>query len=150
VGRLLITFLLCWRGVLQRPLLYLSYFLKQNRLEYFDRLTAVRQQGDWEGWLRFFLRGVAAVSQGATDTALRIVALRDEHRQMILGQGEINSTNGLKLLDRLYDQPLVNVRLVEQWLECAYATANKLIGQFKDLGLLREVTGYERNWRFSY
>lgn len=150
VGRLLITFLLCWRGVLGRPLLYLSYFLKQNRLEYFDRLTAVRRQGDWEGWLRFFLRGVAEVSQEATDTARRILALREQHRHMILGQRAINSANALRLLDRLYEQPLVNVRLVEQWLGCAYVTANKLLGQLLALGLLVEVTGQERNRRFSY
>ena len=68
VGRLLITFLLCEREILHRPLLYLSY-LKANRIEYYDRLTAIRMDGDWEGWIKFFLRGVAEVSVEATKTA---------------------------------------------------------------------------------
>jgi Fic family protein len=90
------------------------------------------------------------VRQEATDKARRILALREQHRQMILGQRAINSANALRLLDRLYEQPLVNVRLVEQWLGCVYATANKLLGQLLALGLLVEVTGHERNRRFSY
>ncbi len=151
VGRLLITFLLCWRGVLERPLLYLSFFLKQHRAEYYDRLTAVRERGDWEGWLKFFLRGVAEVSAEAADTARKILALREEHRARVVDHPKVNGTNGLKLLDRLYEQPLVNVRMVEKWLDCSYATANRLVGQFADdLKILREVTGAERNRRYKY
>ena len=149
-GRLLITFLLCSREILQRPLLYLSYFLKQHRLEYYDRLTAVREKGDWEGWLKFFLRGVAEVSQEATASARRILALRERHMTLIRDHREVNSTNGLKLLDRLYEQPIITVKLAAQWLGSAFATANKLVNQFVALGLLREMTGYERNRRFSY
>ncbi|TAK67226.1 MAG: Fic family protein, partial [Dehalococcoidia bacterium] len=77
VGRLLITFQLCHENVLQRPLLYLSNFLKRNRVEYYDRLMAVRTAGDWEGWLRFFLRGVAETAEEATLTARSIVSLRE-------------------------------------------------------------------------
>ena len=150
VGRLLITFLLCSQSVLQRPLLYLSYFLKQNRLEYYDRLTAIRQHGDWEGWLRFFLRGVGEVSQEATDSARRILALREEHLRLIRDHDKINSTYGLHLLDHLYEQPITTVRLVEGRLGSSYATANKVVNQFVDLGLLREMTGFERNRRFAY
>lgn len=150
VGRLLITFLLCSREVLQRPLLYLSYFLKQNRLEYYDRLTAIRQQGDWEGWLKFFLRGVAEVSREATDSARRILALRENHLRLIRDHDKINSTYGLHLLDHLYEHPITTVRLVEGRLESSYATANKVVNQFVELGLLREMTGFERNRRFAY
>lgn len=75
IGRLLITFLLCQRGVLQRPLLYLSYYLKAHRAQYYDRLMAIRHDGDWEGWLKFFLRGVYEVSQAATATARAILNL---------------------------------------------------------------------------
>jgi Fic family protein len=150
VGRLLITFLLCARAVLQRPLLYLSYFLKQHRQEYYDRLTAIRQQGDWEGWLRFFLRGVAEVSQEVTDSARRILALRADHLRLIRDHAKINSTYGLHLLDHLYEQPITTVRLVEHWLASSYATANKVVNQFAELGLLREMTGFECNRRFAY
>ena len=150
IGRLLITLLLCTSGVLQRPLLYLSYFLKQNRQEYYDRLTAIRQNGDWEAWLTFFLRGVAEVSQEATDSARRILALRDDHTRLIRNEHKINSTHGLKLLDYLYEHPITTVRLVEKHLEVSYATANKVIQQFAERDLLRESTGYERNRRFAY
>src|SRR5262249_24486028 len=83
VGRLLITFLLCERGVLPKPVLYLSHYLKRHRQEYYDRLQAVRDSGDWEGWLEFFLRGVADVSAQATETARRVLLLREDHRALI-------------------------------------------------------------------
>jgi Fic family protein len=83
VGRLLITFLLCHRGSLHRPLLYLSAYLKAHRLEYYDRLTAIREKGDWEDWLAFFLRGVAETADEATWTARDILNLRDEHRSRV-------------------------------------------------------------------
>lgn len=150
VGRLLITFLLCSRKALQRPLLYLSYFLKQNRAEYYDRLTAIRQQGDWEGWLKFFLRGVAEVSRESTHSARRILALREEHLRLIRDHERINSTYGLQVLDYLYERPITTVRLVEKALDSSYATANKVVQQLVELGLLREMTGYERNRRFAY
>jgi len=149
VGRLLITLLLCERQALQLPLLYLSYYLKAHRAEYYDRLMAVRNDGNWEGWLSFFLRGIAEVSQAATATARAILTLREEHRQLIAGQME-GSTAGLRLLDRLFEQPLLTVRLVEEQLGCSYATAAKLIESFVQLGLLRETTGWQRNRRFRY
>src|SRR5208283_644880 len=97
VGRLLITFLLCQQGILHRPLLYLSYYLKGRRSEYYDRLDAVRRDGDWEGWLKFFLRGVYEVSQSATSTARTILNLREQHRQAVTDVGA-----GARLLDYLF------------------------------------------------
>jgi len=149
VGRLLITLLLCERQALQLPLLYLSYYLKAHRAEYFDRLMAIRNAGNWEGWLSFFLRGVAEVSQAATMTARAILTLREEHRQLIAARMD-GSTAGLRLLDQLFEQPLLTVRLVEERLGCSYATAAKLVEAFVQLGLLRETTGWQRNRRFRY
>jgi Fic family protein len=80
VGRLLIGLLLCERGALRHPLLYLSVYLKAHRAQYYDRLTAIRNDGDWEGWVAFFLRGVAEVSDSATVTARAIVELRETLR----------------------------------------------------------------------
>jgi Fic family protein len=80
VGRLLITFLLCHRGVLHRPLLYLSHYLKRHCGQYYDRLMAIRDESDWEAWVRFFLSGVGETADEATRTARTIVSLRDEHR----------------------------------------------------------------------
>src|SRR5208337_73349 len=83
VGRLLVTFLLCQKHALGRPLLYLSHYLKKHRAEYYDRLMAIRNDGDWEGWLKFFVRGVYEVSQEATETARQILGLREEHRRLL-------------------------------------------------------------------
>ena len=112
VGRLLITFLLIHHGVLRGPLLYLSYHFKLHRVEYYDRLTAVRRSGDWEGWVRFFLRGVATTAAEATDTAERIFMLREEHRAAVIESGL--GPNGLRLLSLLHRQPVINVNLARK------------------------------------
>ncbi len=148
VGRLLITFLLYHRGVLHRPALYLSTFLKRHRAEYYDRLMAVREQGDWEGWLRFFLRGVAETAEEATATARAIVQLRETHRRLIQEQGL--GVHGPRLLDLLFHFPVVNVRLVEQHLGVAFVTANKLLKRLEALGIVEETTGGKKFRRFRY
>lgn len=148
VGRLLITFLLCQQGVLHRPLLYLSHYLKRHRAEYYDRLMAVREEGNWEGWLRFFLRGVAETATEAANTARAIVKLREEHRTLVQERG--SGLNGLRLLDLLFQLPLLNVKLVKEQLDVAFVTANKLVDQFEVLGLLEETTGGKRNRRYRY
>jgi Fic family protein len=150
VGRLLITFLLCERKVLRRPLLYLSLFLKAHRAEYYDRLMAVRRDGNWEGWLNFFLRGVLEVSQSATETARAILHLREDHRQLVGDQLGGRASLGMRLLDYLFQQPLVSVSLVEKRLDCSFVTANKIIEQLAGLELLREITGWQRNRRYRY
>jgi len=146
VGRLLIAFLLCWRGVLHRPLLYLSLYLKAHRQEYYDRLNAVRVDGDWEGWLRFFLAGVAEVADGATRTARAILDLREEHRRLVAAK----TSSAQALLDMLFTSPIVTTQTVRQKLGCGHDTANRLVGDFVEWGLLRETTGKQRNRRFRY
>jgi Fic family protein len=148
VGRLLITFLLVHRGVLHRPLLYLSVYLKQRRVEYYDALTAVRDDGDWESWLAFFLRGVAETAEEATVNARAIVALREEQRQRIL-EGRA-ATNALRLLDVLYRRPVIDVNLVSKELELSFATANKLVEQLEALGIVVETTGRKRDRIFRF
>jgi Fic family protein len=150
VGRLLITFLLCERKVLHRPLLYLSHHLKMHRAEYYDRLMAIRNDGNWEAWLKFFLRGVGEVSQEAIETARQIFALRDEHRQAINKDLGSNASAAFRLLDYLYEQPIISVRLVEHHVQSSFVTANKLVEQFMNLGILNETTGRQRNRRYAY
>ncbi|MBA3307362.1 MAG: Fic family protein [Chloroflexi bacterium] len=145
VGRLLITLLLVHGGVLERPVLYLSYFLKRHRAEYYDRLMAVRD-GDWEGWLDFFLRGVAETSRDATSTAASILVMREDHRRDLEDLGP----NAIRLMDRLFEQPVVNVAWVQKALGVSWPTANKLITQLMDRALLAEVTGHRRNRVFRY
>lgn len=149
VGRLLIALLLCERQILQRPLLYLSYYLKAHRAQYYDRLMAIRNDGDWEGWLKFFLRGVHEVSEAATETARAILALREQHRNTI-SQHVAGATNGLKLLDYLFAHPFLSIRNVQQHLECSYGTAATLMQQLETLEILRETTGQQRNRIFCY
>ena len=148
VGRLLITFLLVHRSVLRRPLLYLSYYLKRHRTEYYDRLMAVREQGDWEGWLRFFLRGVTETAQEATSTARTILTLREQHRALV--QEQRLGINGARLLDVLFRQPVINVNLVKESLNTNYTSASRLIDRFEEAGLLAETTGGQRNRRYRY
>lgn len=148
VGRLLITFLLCYHGVLHRPLLYLSSFLKRHRAEYYDRLMAVRVDGDWEGWLRFFLRGIAETAEEATATARAILHLREHHRLLLVDQRA--GVHSPKLLDLLFQYPIVNVNFVSNELGISFPSANKLIQRFEELGLLDEITGAQRNRRFRY
>ena len=148
IGRLLITFLLCQRGLLRRPLLYLSHYLRRHRDEYYSRLMAVRDQGDWEGWLKFFLRGVGEVANQATETARQILHLRETHRQFV--SEKTSTTNALRFLDYLYQRPVVTAGLVGRALEVSPPTANGLVNQFFNIGLLSELTGRQRNRLFSY
>ena len=149
VGRLLITLLLCQRKVLHRPLLYLSHYLKSNRAEYYDRLTAIRKDGNWESWLKFFLRGVEEVSGEAIEKARQIIKLRETHRELISEKmGDAN--RGFRLLDYLYDQPIVSVRMVEKHLNTSYVTADKVVRQLTGLKILTPTSRRRRNRRYSY
>ena len=149
VGRLLITFLLMHQKVLSRPLLYLSHYLKRHRSEYYDRLNAIRVDGNWEGWVRFFLRGVNETATEATVTAQRIVELKERHQQEIRDRGY--GVNELKLIDILFRRPLVNVALVQRELGVeSYRTASKAIDRLMDLGYLQEMTGRKRDRVFRY
>jgi len=148
VGRLLITFLLCHEKVLQRPVLYLSHYLKQHRGTYYDRLMAVRNEGDWEGWLRFFLTGVATVAREAEQTARRIVQLREQLRDAAQAGGV--SVNVLKLMDHLYEQPVINVKAASEALHVSIPAANRMINELHDNQILAEVTGGNRNRLFRF
>lgn len=151
VGRLLITFLLCQRNVLHQPLLYLSYYFKQNRTEYYDRLQAVRDNGDWEAWLKFFLRGVAEVANEATDVAKQIIALREEDRAVILGKGGRSSGDLLRIHEQLFKNPFASIPLVESNTGVSYPTAARHVASLESLGILQEMTGrtYGKTYRYG-
>jgi Fic family protein len=150
VGRLLITFLLTEKRLLARPVLYLSHYFKRHRAEYYERLQAVRDAGDWEGWLAFFLRGVAEVSGEATATAAAILRMREDYRARITEQLGRAAANGHRIMDRLFEQPVVGVATVREWLGITPAGANNLVNRLAEIGLLREITGYARNRRFRF
>ncbi len=150
IGRLLITFLLCERRVLQKPVLYLSHYLKRHRQAYYDHLQAVRDAGEWERWLTFFLRGVVEVSAQATDTARRILALREEHRSRITEHFGRAAGNGHRVLEELFDHPIMSVNDVRRLTRTTYPAANQLVQRFVDREILTEITGQARHRRFRY
>lgn len=148
VGRLLTTFMLVEADALRRPLLYLSHYLVRHRAEYYDRLTAIREAGDWEGWVHFFLRGVAVTADEATTTAGAILLMRLEHRRLVEDDGLGVST--LRLLDLLFEQPLVSATTVQNGLGVSAATAGRVIGRLVEAGLLEQVGEAQRNRVFRY
>ena len=150
VGRLLITFLLCQRGILLQPVLYLSHFFRQRRSEYYERLQAVRDTGDWEGWLAFFLRGVADVSGEATETVRRILSLRERHRTLVTERLGRAAADGHRVLERLYRQPFVTVGGVQGVTGTYYPAASRLVARLVEIGLLEEITGDRRNRVYRY
>jgi Fic family protein len=150
VGRLLITFLLCEKEILVKPVLYLSHYFKRHRSEYYDRLQAVRDRGAWEAWLVFFLRGVAEVSREATATARNILALRELHRAAITDRFGRAAANGHRVLEHLFESPIMTVNQVQALTGTTYPAANQLVAKLVDSGILAEFTGQARNRRFIY
>ena len=148
IGRLLITLLLVERRVLARPLLYLSLFLKQNRLEYYDRLDAIRTRGDWEGWLRFFLTGVAATANDAVRVAGELSALTDEHRRIATSQNF--GKYGWPLLDLLAEQPVITIKYASPRLGATPTTVGRVLDQMILRGIVEEVTGRRRDRVYRY
>ena len=150
VGRLLIILLLCEQQVLARPILYLSHYFKQHRQEYYERLQSVRDEGAWEEWLIFFLRGVEVVSKEAFDMGKKLLAMRDEHRDLVDRKFGRVAGNGHRVLEKLYAQPMVRVKHIQNWLKTTYPVANNLVERMVDCGILTELTGQSRNRVFSY
>lgn len=148
VGRLLITLLLMDAGVLQKPLLYLSYYFKKYRSEYYDRLNAIRFEGDWEGWMAFFLRGVAATATEATGLARDIVALREEHRALL--QRLSSPANTFRLHDLLFARPILNLAVVRNELDLSFGGARQQVERLMQAGILVEASGQRRNRRYAY
>ncbi len=147
LGRLLIALLLHERGVLLKPLLYLSLYLKGNRLEYYDRLTAVRKNGDWEGWTKFFLKGVEQTALEAVETARKVIAFREQAMRTAGALG----ANESKLVEFLFAHPLTDIQTVEKHLDVVYNTAAAAIRRLESAGLVKETTGRRRSrvYRFS-
>ena len=150
MGRLLITFLLCQHEMLLKPVLYLSHFFLQHREEYYARLQSVRDAGDWEGWLAFFLRGVHEVSVEATLAGRRILTMREEHRAVVMARLGRAASNGLHVLEHLYRRPIVSVAEVRKITGTGHAAANRLVAALVEVGILEEITGRKRHRLFRY
>ena len=149
LGRLLIAILLCADGVLQEPSLYLSLYFKRHRAEYYERLNAVRTDGDWEGWLAFFLTGIAETATQAVETARRLVALLEADRKRIALLGR-RAGSASAVFDVLTRQVLSTVPQLEKALPLSTPAVRDAIASLADLGIVNELTGQRRNRVFAY
>jgi len=149
MGRLLITFYLCFAGILARPLLYLSIYLKQHRSEYFQLLQEIRFEGDWESWIKFFLKGIIEVSNGAMMAAREIITLKGKLIEDLV-QNNVGGLNSVRLLDLLFSRPVITVTDISKTLKISHQPAYDLVDQFLKLGILREITGKKRYKRYLF
>lgn len=149
IGRLLIPLYLVSNDLLKKPTLYLSDFFERNKGAYYDSLTAVSATNDIEQWIAFFLDGVAETAKAGTATFERIISLRHKCETKILTLGK-RAKIGQELLKFLYSNPTVSAKRVKDQLGVTHPSANALIKGFRDVGILKEVTGYKRNRLFSF
>jgi Fic family protein len=149
VGRLLITLLLCSKGVLTEPLLYPSLYLKTNRSQYYDLLLRVRTDGAWEDWLAFFLDGIAAAAQEAADTAERTFRLFANDRKKIQELARA-ATSALLVQELMQRNPFVRIRTAAKALKLTIPTVTSALNHLVQLGIVKEVSGKQRDRLFAY
>ncbi|WP_428265791.1 Fic family protein [Haliangium sp.] len=149
IGRLLVTLLFEHWRLLTRPLLYLSLFFKRHRQEYYRRLDAVRAEGDWEGWLDFFLDGVATIADEAVSTARDLFTLVAADREHVLHQDGVNLL-AVQLFERLPRRPLVSAPWVVEAFATTKPTAGRAIEALEAAGVLVETTGKKRDRVYAY
>lgn len=147
IGRLLITLMLSADGVLARPLLYLSLYLKQHRAVYYERLQAVRERGDWEGWIRFFLEAVAVVADEAARTTHEILALFERDKQRLT---DLKSPTGLRVHSYVSRNVYMSAPKAAKELGLTSPTIYKAVEALVEMGMLAEVTGQKRNRVFVH
>jgi Fic family protein len=149
IGRLLVTLVLEHCKLLTKPLLYLSLFFKRHRDEYYRRLTAVRTEGDWEGWLDYFLDGVATIADEAVSSARELFGLVAEDRVRVLGLAG-TSVAALRLFELLPRHPIVSVAYAIKQLGVSKPTAGRAVEVLEKAGVLVETTGKKRDRSWAY
>lgn len=149
IGRLLITLLFEQWGLLRSPLLYVSLHFKRHRAEYYRRLERIRTEGDWEGWLDFFLDGVATIAEETLATARDLSRMISEDRARVLGL-KTTSVVAVRLFDALPRHPIVSARTVVEQLGVSKPTAGRALEQLVQCGVLVEKSGRRRDRRFAY
>lgn len=149
LGRLLITFVLCAAGLLKKPLLYLSLFFKNRRDEYYSHLQNVREKGEWEEWIKFFLEGVVLTSEQATETARRIISLFDSDRKKI-ETSDKSSTSVLVIHKYMQSHPVVSTTKLKDACDLTLPTVLRSLGILESMGIVKEITGRERHRIYIY
>lgn len=152
VGRLLIVLYLLEKKVIKTPSLYLSFYLKENRIEYYDRMTAVRESGDYEQWIKFFIEGIYVSGQSAIETADELIALRNSNINKLAGAKYTKRTHEtmIKVLDYLEAHPIIEIGKTAKDLSLSYNTVSSAIARFEELGILSLVNKQDRNKVYSY
>ena len=150
IGRLLITLFLVDQKILNKPLLYLSAFFEKNKSLYYDNLTFVRTKSDMTQWLKYFLVGVAETAEDATQTLSDILELKTKLEISITTTFGKRSNNALLLLQFLFTKPIIHVNQVKEVTRSSYKSANDLVSDFVNVGILKEMTGQNRNRIFGF
>jgi len=149
LGRLMISLLLAQRGVLRKPLLYLSAYLAQRKGEYYEQLMRVRTDGDWEGWISFYLEGVRRVADEACETVRRVNTLREQYRAKVVAHYP-GKQSTYRLLEHLFRYPIIRAKIVAGELALDLTTVNGAIGELIAIGVLEETTGKRKNRVYRY
>lgn len=149
IGRLLITLFLMQKGVLTSPALYISYYLKRNRIEYYDRMTEVRRKGDYEQWIKFFLRAVAQSAEDAIETVKALHMLHEECETRIKALGRAQD-NTMRLFHYLEENPIIEIGKTAIALGISYNTANTAIQKLCRLSILSLNQNVLRNKTYSF
>ena len=143
VGRLLIVLLFCEWGLLPQPVLNLSAYVERYRQEYYDHLLAVSQKGDWESWLRFFLRGISEQASAGVFLMEQLKEIRLRYQAMI--DVDRNPMRMSAIIDFLFSRPIISIKQVAEGLGMPFKTANDYTAKLEAKGILREITGQTRN-----
>lgn len=149
VGRLMITLFLMEKKLLQTPALYISYYLKQNRIEYYDRMSEVRSKDNYEQWIKFFLRAVKESAEDASDTILELSKLHAKNAEIISGMGRAAKT-GIRLFSYLEQNPIIDIRKTSDELGLAYSTVSATVNRFVESSILAQTNNASRNRVFAY
>jgi Fic family protein len=149
IGRLLVTLYLCVHGVLRKPLLYLSLYLKSHRADYYRLLQEVRERGAWEPWLEFFLDGVAETANQAFDAATRVVDLFKSDRERITAKSE-RAGSALRVHELLQQHPFLTAGQLVERTGLTMPTVNAALADLERLSVVEEVTGRRRGRVFGY
>lgn len=152
VGRLLIVLYLLEKKAIKTPSLYLSFYLKENRLEYYDRMTAVRERGDYEQWVKFFVEGIYVSGQAAIETADELIALRNSNLERLESEKYTKRTHEtmIKVFGYLEAHPIIEIGKTAKDLSLSYNTVAAAVSRFEALGILRLVNNQDRNKVYSY
>jgi len=149
VGRLMILLYLIEQGFISKPIIYISYFLKKNQIEYYDRISEVRRNGNYEQWISFFLEAVSAAAKDSLDTVEKLNVLHEQNIQKLPKTSRSND-NVRKLFDYIEQYPIIDIKKTSEVLQISYNTVSSSIKKLEQIGVLKQTTNASRNRVFSY